>query len=206
LLSKTRRTFLRRCGAAFAGSLLGGLIVQPPSGGITQEQNVEAWMQAWIQAEKRPLGALHISRFVEPIYFLTKPITWEPNPGQDTFKPVIVPIGFVTDFASIPRIFWSLLRPDGEYTYPAIIHDFLYWTQDRPRDVCDEIFKLGMEEFGIHATTVFSIYNAVRLGGDSSWNENARLKASGERRVLKRFPDDPLTRWEDWKRKTDVFI
>ena len=49
-----------------------------------------------------------------------------------------MPTGFVTDFASIPPIFYSVLRPDGEYAYAAVIHDYLYWTQTRPREDADE--------------------------------------------------------------------
>jgi len=126
------------------------------------------------------------------------------GPGRQV-QAVDVPIGFVTDFASIPRVFWSLLRPDGEYTYPAILHDFLYWTQERPRDVADQIFKIGMEEFSISKTTIGTIYEAVRLGGASAWESNAKAKGNDEKRVLKQSPADPRTRWADWKRLPDVF-
>lgn len=36
-----------------------------------------------------------------------------------------VPINFITDFASIPRIFWIILTPDGQYTQAAVLHDWL---------------------------------------------------------------------------------
>ena len=39
---------------------------------------------------------------------------------------VVVPKGFVTDFASIPRIFWGLIEPDGPLYLGAILHDFGY--------------------------------------------------------------------------------
>src|SRR5262245_60709692 len=94
---------------------------------------IAAWMDTWMSEQKRTVGTLHLSRFVEPIYFLLKPTLWLPDPGQERLQPVNVPAGFVTDFASIPRAFWSLLRPDGRYTHPAIVHDYLYWTQTAPR-------------------------------------------------------------------------
>jgi len=168
---------------------------------------VEEWMTTWMSSTKLPIGALHVGRFVEPIYYLTKPIRWKPNPGQeDQYQAVDVPVGFVTDFASIPRVFWSLLRPDGMYTYPAILHDFLYWTQERPRDVADQIFRIGMEDFSINRAVIDTIYSAVRLGGGSAWENNAKAKANGEKRILKEFPDDPRTRWKEWKRRLDVFL
>ena len=118
---------------------------------------------------------------------------------------VTVPTGFVTDFASIPRIFWSLLRPDGEYAYAAVVHDYLYWTQTRSRNEADQILKLAMEDFEIDALTVGAIYGAVRVGGQVAWNGNAEKKAQGEQRLLTRFPQDPRTRWEDWKQRPGVF-
>lgn len=33
--------------------------------------------------------------------------------------------GLVTDLASIPRIFWNILPPNGPYTKSAILHDYL---------------------------------------------------------------------------------
>src|SRR5215216_1525948 len=102
-------------------------------------QAIEAWMDKWMKRDRESIGALHIGRFADPMYFLLKPITWKPNPGQEAFQAVSVPEGFVTDFASIPRIFWSALRPDGLYTYPAIVHDYLYWEQNVPKDVADSV-------------------------------------------------------------------
>ena len=37
-----------------------------------------------------------------------------------------VPPGFRTDFASVPRPFWSWIAPWGRHGRAAIIHDFLY--------------------------------------------------------------------------------
>ena len=71
-------------------------------------------MTEWMSTEKAVSGMLKMSRFREPIYFLTAPISWKQNPGPQRYESVIVPKGFVTDFASIPRVFWSALRPDGE--------------------------------------------------------------------------------------------
>ena len=70
-----------------------------------QAMTIESWMNEWMSVSKAPGGILRVSRFREPIYFLTAPISWTPNPGQDAYKAVTVPTGFVTDFASIPRVF-----------------------------------------------------------------------------------------------------
>jgi hypothetical protein len=36
-----------------------------------------------------------------------------------------IPAGFETDLASVPRIFWALLPPQGAYEKAAVLHDFL---------------------------------------------------------------------------------
>jgi hypothetical protein len=156
-----------------------------------QEVSMETWMTEWMSVEKAVSGMLKMSRFREPIYFLTAPIYWTPNRAQERYKPVTVPPGFVTDFASIPRIFWSVLRPDGEYAYAAVVHDYLYWTQTRSREEADDILKMAMEDFEVGTATIKTIYGAVHLAGKGAWNGNAKQKGHGERRILKRFPQDP---------------
>lgn len=174
----------------------------------------DKWMQNWIEttrekdpsAAKAPNGALHVGRFADPIYFLTSTIGWNPEvKDANAYQPVRVPIGFVTDFASIPRAFWSILRPDGLYSYAAIIHDYLYWEQFLSRSESDAILKLCMEDFRIDAATIATVYSGVRVGGGFAWESNAKLKASGERRILKKFPEDPTIRWDEWKKLKDVF-
>ncbi|MGB0909649.1 MAG: DUF1353 domain-containing protein [Nitrospirales bacterium] len=167
---------------------------------------VETWMTKWMQGvSKAPGGMLKVSRFREPIYFLLAPISWEPNPRQTSHELVIAPTGFVTDLASIPAVFYSLLRPDGEYAYAAIIHDYLYWTQTQPREEADDIFNMAMEDFEVGSIKRNAIYAAVRAGGQFAWDNNAEAKAKGEKRILRRFPQDPRMRWEQWKQR-DVFV
>ncbi|TYL92747.1 DUF1353 domain-containing protein [Bradyrhizobium rifense] len=139
------------------------------------------------------------------MWALLKPIAWEPDVGTSKIARVEVPEGFVTDFASIPRAFYSLLRPDGDYTYPAILHDYLYWTQERPKAECDEVIRLAMLDFKIDPVTVKAIYAAVQTFGQSAWNANSKLRADGEKRILAKLPTDPRTTWADWKKKAEVF-
>ena len=169
------------------------------------QKSMEDWMNAWMGNAKGFLGTLHVTRFKDPIYILDEPIGWEPEPEHTDLPKIEVPKGFVTDFASIPQIFWSILRPDGDYTYPAIIHDYLYWTQNLSREKSDLIFKLAMKEFGVDSTKIFVIYNAVRAGGNMAWNSNANLKSKGEKRILQKFPRDPRIEWKEWKDEPGVF-
>lgn len=139
-------------------------------------------------------------------YYYTRGISlWKPNPGQ-TFKAVGVPDGFVTDLTSIPQLAWSFgIRPEGPYAYAAIIHDFLYWMQDRTREEADEIFLAAMTDSKVEESLRNRIYNGVRVGGGSAWKKNAALKKGGEKRILKKFPKDFTITWAEWKARPDVF-
>jgi hypothetical protein len=75
--------------------------------------------------------------------------------------------GFATDGASIPRIFWNILSPFGDYFGAAIIHDWLYspFNESFDRSESDAIFKEAMFNAGIGWSKRETIYRAVRLFG-----------------------------------------
>lgn len=131
-------------------------------------------------------------------------ISWKPNAGQE-FQPVEVPEGFVTDLTSIPRVLWQLLRPEGRYAYAAVVHDYLYWKQTRSRGEADQILKIAMEDSKVDPKIVETISLTVRAFGQAAWDNNARLRKAGERRILKRFPQDFTVSWSEWKKQPGVF-
>lgn len=80
---------------------------------------------------------------------------------------IIIPAGFVTDFASVPRFFWRLIPPTGRYTRAAVVHDFLYRTPRLcTRAQADAVLYEAMK-FPCHVGffTRWTIYAGVRLGG-----------------------------------------
>ena len=206
--SISRRDVVKGALAMFGAATLRAQDTQPKTPSpYSDNATADAWVHRWADSKRAVLGALNLFRFADPIYVVTKEITWTPNPPQaGSYKPVTVPVGFVTDFASIPRIFWSALRPDGDYGYAGIIHDYLYWVQPVGRKTADETLRFAMQDFSVAPATVTVIYDAVRAGGGGAWSDNAKLKANGEKRVLKRFPEDPTVRWAEWKQKPDVFL
>lgn len=98
-----------------------------------------------------------------------------------TKRLVVVPKGFVTDFASVPRLFWVVFPPCGKYTPAAVVHDYLYWAQpvDCDRKCADDILLTAMGESNVDAVTRNSIYRAVRAGGQLSWDGNLKAKNEG---------------------------
>jgi hypothetical protein len=208
----TSATWLSRCLAVGVG----GLPLTFSSEAVAEKKlrarkSTARWVDELIARQRRspelPAGVLHLGRFKDPVYFLTKPITWKPNEQQKgRLAAADVPPGFVTDFASIPRAFWSALRPDGEYAFAAVVHDYLYWMQDRSREEADETFKIAMQDFEIASRTVAVVYGAVRQFGNFAWTKNARSKRAGEKRILKAFPEDPRITWQQWKSRPGVFV
>lgn len=190
--------------AAGAGAMLGFWPAPSQAVGQNQMPERDKWLADWL-ASRRLGPPLHVQKFPERIYILLQPISWAPEKIQATLPSVTAPRGFVTDFASVPRLFWTLLPPDGIYTYAAVLHDFLYWEQSTSRPAADEVLKLAMQELKVSTATADAIYAAVRTFGSSAWEDNALLRAQGERRVLQKFPDDPIVTWEEWKKRTDVW-
>jgi hypothetical protein len=164
----------------------------------------EARKQSEAQQGRGAAAAMSLSTLVpfgDWDYYYVKggSILWRPNEGQ-TFQLVEVPAGFVTDLASIPRVFWQVLRPEGRYAYAAVVHDYLYWTQSRSREESDQILNFAMEDSKVSSVERWAIYQAVNNLGQKAWEDNKRLKAAGERRMLAKYPSDLSTSWDDWKK------
>src|SRR3954469_3966277 len=99
--------------------------------GITLERKMadkKSFMQAALAGTRDFMSApAAIVPFADWDYYFTKEVLdWKADkPITDGVNDVRVPAGFVTDLASIPNQFWSVLPPAARYSYPAIIHDYL---------------------------------------------------------------------------------
>lgn len=82
-----------------------------------------------------------------------------------------VPKGFITDFASVPRIFWIFFPPDGIYTAAAVVHDYLYNVKVLDRKTSDGIFLEAMKVLEAKFYTRYPMYLAVRLFGWIPWKK-----------------------------------
>jgi Protein of unknown function (DUF1353) len=97
---------------------------------------------------------------------LVEPLVYESVAG-DT---IVIPQGFVTDYATIPRVFWNIIPPDGDARFPAILHDYLYslrgWAPYfKTRAQCDGLFLEAMRHVGVNMVERITIYSAVRCFG-----------------------------------------
>jgi Protein of unknown function (DUF1353) len=103
-----------------------------------------------------------------------------------------VPAGFVTDFARVPKAFWSLLPPVGKYQLAAVVHDFLYWDEGSMREQADALLWAAMIESLVESARREIIYQAVRRRGQAAWSNNAAEEAAGQVRIIP-AASDPCT-------------
>lgn len=80
-----------------------------------------------------------------------------------------VPVGFITDFASVPRIFWNLFSPTGSHMNSALVHDALYDSKILTRKESDLSFLEAMKAAGVGLITRSLVFAAVRAGGWAAW-------------------------------------
>jgi len=126
--------------------------------------------------------------------------------GQ-TSTVIVVPRGFVTDFASIPQAFWSFgLSAHGRYSKAAIVHDYLYWTQGCSREQADNLLMIAMKESNVDAGQRIAIYEGVRLGGSQPWLNNADERQRGLVRIVPETALNfgPEVVWRDYRSTLNV--
>ena len=117
-----------------------------------------------------PLRAVKISK---KYWILIEPFEYHIG-SYPSIEIIRVPIGFITDFASIPRIFWPILPPDGPYGKAAVIHDYCYRTACYDRRTSDLIFLEGMDVLKVEKWKKVVIYDAVHYFGWYAWNKRRR--------------------------------
>ncbi len=105
-------------------------------------------------------------------FVVEEPFTaiWDRGIGYWNLQ-VIVPQGFTTDLASVPRIFQSIVPKMGHHIRPAIVHDYCYeGFTDLSRKEADEMFLDGMKSTKVSWLRRTAMWAAVRVGGRGLWD------------------------------------
>lgn len=96
--------------------------------------------------------------------------------NKDKKTIIVIPSGFITDFASTPRILYPLFPPIGKYNKATLMHDFLYSKKSNnynlTRKQSDQFFLQSMEVLGVGKKR-YLMYCVVRLFGKSKFKRNA---------------------------------
>lgn len=85
-----------------------------------------------------------------------------------TCEVIVVPEGFLTDFASIPGAARALFNP-ADYAEASLVHDWLYAVgtngDEQARKKADEVFRAMLKETAFPGWKVTAMYRSVRMGG-----------------------------------------
>lgn len=99
---------------------------------------------------------------------------------------IVVPKGFVTDFASVPRLPITFALTGDTAHEAAVVHDYLYQTHRAggcaiERAQADGVFLEAMEATGIPWWRRRLMWSGVRIGGWGSWRSGpTRFKILNE--------------------------
>jgi len=78
------------------------------------------------------------------------------------YRDVVVPVGFVTNGADIPRAFWSFYPPNrSDYLPAVIVHDYLCSIGEYEK--ADRYFREILVALGISDFDVFVLWGGVRF-------------------------------------------
>mgnify|MGYP001583683165 CR=1 FL=1 len=81
-----------------------------------------------------------------------------------------VPNGFVTDFASVPRVPVVYTFFGDRAHRESVIHDYIYQTHIATKEVADKVFMEAMEIRKKPLWVRWGMYLGVKIGGRSSYN------------------------------------
>lgn len=84
--------------------------------------------------------------------------------GEETRCVLRVPQGFVTDFASVPRLPFAYWIAGNRAPKAATVHDYLYATK-AGRDFADDVFYYAMLAEGTKKWIAKLMWAGVRFGG-----------------------------------------
>jgi len=87
----------------------------------------------------------------------------------DSGKEIRVPKGFITDLASVPRIFWIIFPPNGKSGKASVIHDYMYVNAIGTKEYADKTFIEAMKVLGVGKFKRHLMYYAVKYFGRGSY-------------------------------------
>lgn len=104
---------------------------------------------------------LEVSNKNEKLYKVLKDLIYV----DEIVGEIIVPVGFITDLDSTPRIpvVYSIAGDIGKYA--ACLHDYLYTQAKFPREVCDATYRRALIATGISKALAQIMYLGVRSFG-----------------------------------------
>lgn len=100
---------------------------------------------------------------------LLREFCWVSRKGKPS---ITIEAGYVTDYASIPRLMWRFVGHPAMFREESLPHDWLYSEYDKhtyTRAEADRFFREILEERGRPAWKCWAMWLGVRLGGWVPW-------------------------------------
>lgn len=104
------------------------------------------------------------------VWIVRAPLVW-----TGVYGPLVVPVGFRTDLASIPIDFRGLQEFDvaGVSRKPALLHDWTYAWRAIGKDNADELLRIALLAEGASHFAAQTFYLGVHVFGQAAWDRDA---------------------------------
>ncbi|RFP19202.1 DUF1353 domain-containing protein [Duganella sp. BJB475] len=99
-------------------------------------------------------------------WVLTAALIYQSDVAKRTF---VVPKGFQTDLASVPRLPVIFLLTGDTSNQAAAVHDYLYSSHEVSREMADAVLREASEVTGVPAWRRWLMWAGVRAGGALHW-------------------------------------
>ena len=112
---------------------------------------------------------LQTAKIGRKLWVLLAPMEYNTPKGR-----FIVPAGYLTDHASVPRAFTAIVPPvQSCIAESSILHDWFYNTdsEDVPREFADLCIRELALSIGGSKGVAYTAWTAVRVGGGSLYNK-----------------------------------
>ena len=116
---------------------------------------------------------LDMSSFTKPFSVLVHNVPLKERPFEvaedfvfysKNHNDIHIPVGYLTNFADVPRIFWVFIPPCGRYSKATVVHDWLLDNKEQHdlsyREI-NKVFLEAMEVLGVRKVTRTIIYMSV---------------------------------------------
>src|SRR5689334_20696088 len=110
--------------------------------------------------------------YPDGLWELTSPMEYAtavPEVGDARDGLIYVPRGFLTDFASVPRVPVAWLIAGGVGNRAAVVHDWLYQTHSATKEHADAVLYEALLSIGVPNWRAWAMWRAVAWWGDGPY-------------------------------------